>query len=190
MGTEPVYKGLKEARERARTDRSTGRGQPPIRTYWLLRQHGSEMIAKLVNDGWTLRGLARHFDVSFNTVQSALDFIQDHEELVASADWKTVEATLFGNWPDYQNLPFYRELVGNGYDAYMAALKKRTVQIGRPRGSRNKPKAAATNAQNQPIHPSISEPNPNEPGRGSGSQTPVLHTDQSAPGPYRKKEHL
>lgn len=174
----------------ARKDRSTGRGQPPVRTYWLLRQHGSEMIAKLVNDGWTLRGLARHFDVSFNTVQSALDFIQDHEELVASADWKTVETTLFGNWPDYQNLPFYRELVGNGYDAYMAALKKRTVQIGRPKGSRNKPKSAAPNAQNQPNQTPVSDPIPNEPGRGRAAQPPLLHTDQSTSGAYRKQETL
>ena len=210
---DPVYSSLSEALEKGRSDKSLGRGNPPIKTYWLLRQHGSEMLRKIVNDGWRLRAVSRHFQVSFKTVDSAIEFIKDHEELVASAKWEEVEAILFKKWADYKNLPFYKSFVAPGYDGYVAALKKKEVRIGRPAGSKNRPKTPKELPESSPPKPVAPAPIPpstspasseitsveKSPGEGRGvsilppqkpANLPVVGPAKPANSPYTKQEVL
>lgn len=135
------------------------KGRLPLQTYWLVRRRADELAA-LASTGAGSVAIGKELGVAPQTVQAAVDFINQNEELVARKDWDQVEDVMFAKQPNFRALADYKNHVAAGYDAYVAAIAS-TNKGGRKKGvsyGPRKPKA----------------PSPEEQGRGVIPQAPVV----------------
>lgn len=144
---------LKDELARRGSEAQQYAGVPPVGQYWLIVEHGHEIAKLLTENKWSFRRLAVRFDVAPETLKRTVIFISENEEVVASKNWPKLEELLFGRWPDFRSMPFYRDYIVPGNSGPYRKQFRDGKKLGRRVGSKNKPKILAPTAS-----PSVSLP--------------------------------
>ena len=132
---------LKQELARRGSEAQQYAGVPPVGQYWLIVENGQQIAQLLTERRWSFRRLAARFNVAPETLKRSVLFISEHEELVASKDWVQLENLLFGRWPDFRTMPFYRDYIQPGTSVAYRKQFRDGKKVGRRVGSKNKPKA-------------------------------------------------